>query len=108
MNTFSHCNTSTRVYIVKITLKLTVIKLRIVAVIKQFIHIVTIFRTDTITRILLTQCIENERDQLQRIFICMMPKFQLAWLMQIRIADALVKLVFPPFLRFQNGTKNND
>jgi hypothetical protein len=39
--------------------------------------------------------IEDERDQLERAFIYVMCKFQLVWLMDMRIKIVLVKLVFP-------------
>jgi hypothetical protein len=50
----------------------------------------------------------DKRDYLERIFICMMCKFQHVWLMHVGITIVLVKLVFPSLRRFQNGTKSSD
>jgi hypothetical protein len=43
-----------------------------------------------------------------RTFIYMMCKFQLVWLMHMRITIVLVKLVFLSCRRFQNGTNSSD
>jgi hypothetical protein len=52
--------------------------------------------------------IGDEQDYLEIMFIYMMCKFQLVWLMHMRITVVLVKLLFSSYRRIQNGTKSSD